>query len=189
MRRPGRAVRGVAIIAGSLALLAAAAARYLNPDLQPHTSARAGATPEQWNGVCPPTELKLTGAYLECASIDQGLSCAPGFEQAKVVRLHGLRHEFLLYVEINGVYRGPRTYALRPWPRPTLGVADGTAKVAIREAGSGRLFESSAGSLSVDNREDGGFVFAGLVEDPVHHGGFGAPVKLDLNIAGWWSCS
>ena len=100
------------------------------------------------------------------------------------MRLHGSRDDYLLYIELLGVFRGPgTTYPLLPWPHDTLGVQDGMAKVAIRAYSSGRLWESSAGSVSIDS--DGlnqGSVFAGL------GGGPSAPYVVTLTIAGPWRC-
>ena len=97
--------------------------------------------------------------------------------------LHGTRDDFLLYIEVNGAYHGPGSYALAPWPHASLGVPDGVAKVAIREYVSGRLWESSAGSVTIDQSEEYGHVYAGLGASTY------SPVDVELNIAGWWSCS
>ena len=133
---------------------------------------------------CPSTELRLTGVFDECAAIDKGQACPSGsFDQARVVLLHGTRDDFLLYIEINGAYHGPGTYALAPWPHATLGVPDGVAKIAIREYWTGRLWESSAGSVTIDKSEEYGWVYAGLGASTY------SPVDVELNIAGWWSCS
>jgi hypothetical protein len=133
---------------------------------------------------CPPTELKLTGVFDECASIDKGQSCPSGsFDRARVVLLHGTKDDFLLYVEVNGAYNGPGTYALAPWPHASLGVPDGVAKVALREYTTGALWESSAGSVMIGPSEESGWVYAGLGASP------SSPVDVSLNIAGWWSCS
>lgn len=173
----------VAIIAIALAVLV-----YVTPPKStvaspPRTTPSPSATASAATLACPPTELKLTGAFEECASIDKGQSCPTSFDQPKIVLLHGTKHDFLLYVEVNGVYHGPDTYALAPWPHDTLGVSDGVAKVALREYASGRLWESSAGSLTVDNLGDSGWVYAGLGAS------VNSPVQVDLNIAGWWACS
>ncbi|MGA8923797.1 MAG: hypothetical protein WB682_11685 [Candidatus Dormiibacterota bacterium] len=136
------------------------------------------------NLSCPPTELKLTGVFDECAAIDKGQSCPTGsFDQPRVVLLHGTKDDFLLYIEVNGAYHGPGTYALMPWPHANLGVADGVAKVALRESTTGALWESSAGSLMIGQSEEFGWVYAGLGASE------SSPVDVALNIAGWWSCS
>ncbi|MGH7765394.1 MAG: hypothetical protein ACREOM_13365 [Candidatus Dormibacteraceae bacterium] len=143
-----------------------------------------GGTPTTGAIACPPTELKLTGVFNECASVDQGQSCPAGsFNQARVVLLNGAQHKFLLYLEVNGGYHGPGTYPLSPWPHASLGVADGVAKVAIREVATGALWESSAGSLDIEGTEQFGWVYAGLGASP------SSPVDVSLNLAGWWSCS
>jgi hypothetical protein len=139
---------------------------------------------EPFANGCPSTELRFTGVFDECVAIDKGQACPSGsFDQARVVLLHGTRDDFLLYVEVNGAYHGPGTYALTPWPHAALGVPDGVAKVAIREYVTGRLWESSAGSVTIDNSEEYGHVYAGLGASTY------SPVDVELNIAGWWSCS
>ena len=184
----------MAVIAASAAVILSAGLVYLRtgPALPtritgatpPPASQSARTSPSPWNGPCPPTELSLTGAIRECASIDHGMSCPTGsFNQARVVRLHGTKSDFILYVEVNGAYHGPDTYALAPWPSASLGVADGIAKVAIREWASGILWESTAGSLTIDKSEESGWVYAGLGASDY------SPVDVQLNIAGWWSCS
>ncbi|MFI5111019.1 MAG: hypothetical protein ACHP78_19525, partial [Terriglobales bacterium] len=114
----------------------------------------------------------------------KGQSCPTGsFDQPRVVLLHGTKDDFLLYIEVNGAYHGPGTYALTPWPHANLGVADGVAKVALREHTTGALWESSAGSLMIGQSEEFGWVYAGLGASE------NSPVDVALNIAGWWSCS
>lgn len=136
----------VAVIAVALISLLYLTPRKSISTIAPPSSPSPSSSPSPWNGPCPPTELKLTGVFQECASIDKGLSCPAGsFNQARVVSLHGTKHDFILYIEVNGAYHGPGTYALAPWPHATLGVADGVAKVAIRESATGRLWESTAG--------------------------------------------
>jgi hypothetical protein len=127
--------------------------------------------------------MKFTGIYNECAAVDKGMSCPSGsLNQARVFRMHGTKDDFIVYIEVNGSYRGPGTYVLEPWPHDSLGVPDGVAKVAVRDV-TGRLWESSAGSLTIDNLENGGFVYAGLGPSA------NSTVVVELNIAGWWSCS
>lgn len=97
--------------------------------------------------------------------------------------MRGVQHDFLVYIEMDGAYHGPGSYALVPWHGAALDARDGVAKVAVREYVSGTLWESSAGSLTVDDQGSGGWLYAG----------FGAsqdsPVQVELNVVGWWSCS
>jgi hypothetical protein len=191
---PRRIGRALAVIAASAVVIAVVGLVYLHrgptplsrnsgavaPRLSP--SPKSLSTP--WNGVCPPTEVKLTGVFQECASIDHGMSCPSGpFNQARILRLHGTKDDFILYIEVNGNYHGPGTYALAPSPSTTLGVPDGVAMVAVREWFSGRLWESTAGSVTIDKDEESGWVYAGLGAST------NSPVDVELNIAGWWSCS
>lgn len=179
----------ILVIAGALFAIAAASVVFLayrstgnvNP-VTPHPSPTAA--PIRADVTCQPTELKLTGAFNECASINHGQSCPSGpFDQPRVILLIGTKDKFLLYVEVNGGYHGPGTYALAPWPHATLGVADGVAKVAIREYTTGALWESSAGSVTIESSEEFGYVYAGLGASS------NSPVDVSLNIAGWWSCA
>jgi hypothetical protein len=55
--------------------------------------------------------------------------------------------------------------------------------VAVREWNTGELFESTAGSLTIDKSEESGWVYAGLGASPY------SPVDVQLNVSGWWSCS
>lgn len=186
-----RGARAIGVMSGSAVLMVLAGLVYLGGGLGTLHFARAAATPtaaaSPWNGTCPPTELKVTGAYMECAAMDHGMFCPSSFDQVKSIRLHGTKHDFIIYVEIYGGYHGPGTYQLRPWPHPSLGVKDGAAKVALREWVSGALFESVSGSLVVDDLENSGFVYAGLGVEPVLEPGTLA--KVDVNLSGWWSCS
>ncbi len=190
------AVVGLVYLHGGPTLLNRKSAPTLSPSPQSLSTA--------WNGVCPPTELKLTGVFEECAAIDKGQSCPAGsFDQARVILLHGTVHDFLLYIEVNGAYHGPGIYAFAPWPHSGLGVPDGVAKVAVRayitgsvptptpsspaigvseEQGRG-LWESTAGSVTINKDEESGWVYAGLGASS------NSPVNVGLNIAGWWSCS
>lgn len=191
---PRRNGRATAVIAASVVVIAVSGLAYLHsgPPLLSRSSGAVAPTSSpspksvsiSSNGVCPPTEVKLTGVFQECASIDKGMSCPPGtFNQARTLRLHGTKDDFILYIEVNGNYHGPGTYALAPWPSATLGVPDGVAKVAVREWVSGRLWESAAGSVTIDKDEESGWVYAGLGAST------NSPVDVELNIAGWWSCS
>ena len=183
-----RTARGTLVIGVAIIAIALTVVLYLNPfksavRTAPRTTPSPSATASAATLACPPTELKLTGAFQECASIDKGQSCPTSFDQPKVVLLHGTKDDFLLYIEVNGAYHGPGTYPLAPWPHATLGVNDGIAKVAIREYIGGRLWQSSAGSLTIDNLGDSGWVYAGLGASA------SSPVQVDLSVAGWWACS
>lgn len=175
---------------GSVALVALAGLVEVRAPLltaaTPHvTPASAPANPG-----CAPSQLELTGTYTECASIVKAEHCPTSFNETKVIWLHGTKHhDFFLYIEINGGYHGPGMYTLRAWPHADLGQNDGIAKVAIREHASGRFFESAAGFLTVDYGGIDGSLSTGLVENPVSHQGGAVAVKLDLNLAGVWSCA
>jgi hypothetical protein len=187
-----RRTRALAVIAAVVVVIAAVGLVYLRGGITSrYTGAVAGtptpsveSTATPWNGSCASTQMKFTGIFNECATVDKGTSCPSGsFNQARVVRMHGTKDDFILYIEVNGNYHGPGTYVLEPWPHDSLGLPDGVAKVAVREYVTGRLRESSAGSLTIDNLENGGFVYAGLGPS------VNSSVVVELNIAGWWSCS
>jgi hypothetical protein len=123
----------LAVVAVTLASSVYLIPRQLNRVIAPAPSPSSGSQPSPWNGPCAPTQLSLTGFFRECASVD--LSCPTGsFDHARVARLHGTKHDFLLYVEVNGAYHG-------------------------------------------------GYVYAGLGASTY------SPIDVELNIAGWWSCS
>ncbi len=185
-----RGLRAIGVMSGSAVLILVAGLVYLRGDVSVPRLAGApvpAASASPWNGTCPPTELKVTGAFMECATNWQGMFCPASFDQVKTIRLHGPSNDFILYVEIYGGYHGPGTYQLRPWPHPGLGVDDGVAKVALREWYSGQFFQSVSGSLVVDDLENSGFVHAGLGAEPVLVDG--TPAKVDVNLSGWWTCS
>lgn len=185
-------MRALAVMAVALVAVAVVGLVYLRGGTtNRHSNAVAGtptpsveSTAAPWNGSCASTEMKFTGIFNECATVDKGTSCPSGsFNQARVFRMHGTKDDFIVYIEVNGAYHGPATYVLKPWPHDSLGVPDGVAKVAVREYVTGRLWESSAGSVTIDNLENGGFVYAGLGPSA------NSAVVVQLNIAGWWSCS
>jgi hypothetical protein len=183
-----RTSRGLLVTAVAIIVVAIASLIYLSPHKNKATAARPSASPTQLNSAtpspsdltCPPTELKITGVFEECAAVDKGQTCLPNQPNPLwVVLLHGTKHDFLLYVEVDGVYHGPGTYLL-------ANLADGTARVGIRESMSGQLWESSAGSVAITDLGNGGgwggWIYAGL-------GPTNSPVQTELNLAGWWACS
>lgn len=184
-----RGVRAIAVMTCSAALIALAGIVYLRgPQLTAANPAPShSAAPANLN--CRPGQFELTGTFVECAAIAGSEYCPASFDQLKVIRLHGPLNDFLLYIEIDGGDHGPGMYQLRPWPHPGLSENDRIAKVAVREHDSGRLFESVAGWLTVDGPGNRGSLSAGLVENPVFARGAAGPVKLDLNLAGVWSCA
>ena len=184
----------MAVVATSVVAIALVGLIYLrtstplfgqNPIAGYHTPSPSPQTlTATWNGTCPSTEMKFTGAFNECATVDKGMSCPSGsLTQTRIFRMHGTKDDFIVYVEVDGNYHGPATYVLAPWPHDSFGVSDGVAKVAVRDYWTGKLWRSSAGSLTIDPLENGGFVYAGLGPSA------NSPVVVELNMAGWWSCS
>ena len=116
----------VIVLAGIAVLIASIA--YLRPHILPKAavqvrpSTTASITAPSTAILCSSTELKLTGVFNECATVSRAISCPAGsFDGARVVQFHGARHDFILYIEVKGGYRGPGVYALQPWPHDTLG--------------------------------------------------------------------
>jgi hypothetical protein len=184
-----RTSRALLVIAVAIIAVAIASLIYLSPHKSKASAARPSVSPSRLNSAtpspsdltCAPTELKLTGVFEECAAVDRGQLCLPSQPNPLwVVLLHGTKHDFLLYVEVDGVYHGPGNYLLAP-------LADGTARVRIREYVSGRLLESSAGSVAIIDLGNGGgwggWIYAGLGQTT------NSPVQTELNLAGWWACS
>ena len=117
--------------------------------------------------------MSLTGIFQECLSVDIGMSCPSGtLAQMRVMRMHGTKNDFILYVQVDA-YRGPGTYAL----------ADGVGHVALREWSSGQIWESAAGSVTIAQGEESGWLYAGLGASNY------STADVKLNAAGWWSCS
>src|SRR5579864_5625771 len=102
----------ILVIVAALIAIAAASMIYL-VSRSPASPAASRPTPSPIvlaspaNVSCPPTEVKLTGVFVECASIGKGQSCPTGsFDRPRVVLLHGTKDDFLLYIEVNGAYHG-----------------------------------------------------------------------------------
>ena len=187
--RFGRRERAVTAIAAAAIVIVVVGFLYIRPAVVASRVSGAAARPSPtlgpspWNQPCPPTGLTLSGIFQECASVDIGMSCPAGsFDLARVLRLHGAKHDFILYIEVNGAYRGPGTYVLAPWPHDTLGRPDGVAKVALRDWSSGQFWQSAAGSLTVAG-EEAGWLYAGLGASTY------STVDVQINVSGWWSCS
>ena len=134
---------------------------------------------------CQPNQLQLVGAFNSCA--DQAGSAAPACSPGPAGEvfdgqghLRDGNYRYILYLEVDGGYLGPGAYTLVPWPHQGLGERDGIAKVAVREFASGTLWQSVAGSLTIEG--DQGFVFALLAQPD------GGPTSQMLKISGEWYC-
>jgi len=191
----GRRTRAAALIAASAVVILAAGILYLQAGpsltspftiaLAPNAAPSHRSSPVVLERPCETNEMKLTGILQDCASVTAGMSCPKGsFNQVRVVRLHGATDDFILYIEVNGGYLGPNTYPLQPWPDGTLGNPDGMAKVAVRQWTGGALWQSTAGSLNIDETEEAGWVDSRLERKSASSG-----EDVVLNIAGRWSCS
>jgi hypothetical protein len=184
-----RTSRGLLVTAVAIIAVAIVSLIYLSPHKSNASAARPSVSPTRLNSAtpspsdltCPPTELKITGVFEECASVGKGQFCsASPSSPLWVVLMHGTKHDFLLYIEGDSAYHGPGNYLLAPQP-------DRGVTVAIREYISGRLWNSSAGSVAIIDLGNGGgwggWIYAGLGQTT------NSPVQTELNLAGWWACS
>ena len=183
---PSRRLRAGLVIAAAAGVLLVAAVVFMNGGIVPRpalTTAEISASPQitqQTTLVCGSSQLEMTGPWVDCATVLQAMSCPTGSLAAtRVVHLHGRGNDFILYVEVDGGYRGPGTYELTPWQQSSLKAGDGVAKVAVRQWDNGVLWQSYTGSLQVDSSEESGRIDATLeasASDTV------------LHIFGPWHC-
>src|SRR4029077_18926252 len=97
---------------------------------------------------CSAGELQLSGAFNDCAvnaPILTPYCSASGSTLDDVLTLRGTTHQYLLYLSIDGAYRGRGDYYLTPWSSG-LGVNDGKTKVAVREYQTGAFWQSVSGT-------------------------------------------
>lgn len=177
---------GVVVVIGVVMLIATGGITRISPA---PPIARASPSPSPTVPVCPEPHIKLTGAFEDpCVTTDatpQACSPAHGTSLDTVITLRGSSHRYLLYIAIDGIYRGPGAYKLAPWFQSSLGTKDGTAKVAFREYATGAFWQSVSGTLTVIG-SDGRF---GTVSATLTFvGGEPTPPTVLLNAAGSWSC-
>ncbi|MGH2866446.1 MAG: hypothetical protein ACRDNK_02615 [Solirubrobacteraceae bacterium] len=101
-----------------------------------------------------------------------------------VIRLHGAKHDFLLYVGVDGGSNPlPGFYGLPDLKSPvTSNNID--PEVAVREYSTGAFWQATASSLAVYDSSPSGFVVADLK----YQGGAPSPPPSDLKIVGNWAC-
>jgi hypothetical protein len=143
--------------------------------------------------MCTAQQIRLLGVFIDCATTlrkaptDQSApdGCrVSGHTLDAFILLRGGRRDYLLSVEVDGSYVGPRAYELLPWPHPSFHGNDGVAKVAIRAYPTGDFARSSYGVLAVSGKDGR----AGSVTAHLEFAG-GAPNPLPaLNVSGAWSC-
>ena len=132
--------------------------------------------------------MVLEGAFEDCAVNAAGAQqyCSvAGNSVNAVLTLQGSANKYLLYIDMDGAYRGQGDYHLQPWSSG-LGANDGKAKVAIREYQTGAFWQSVSGTLHVaaaDGRS--GSVAANLN----FVGGEPTPPVVALGILGSWACA
>lgn len=136
---------------------------------------------------CSAGQLQLEGAFVDCtaAAPHAAQYCTvSGNTLDDVITIKSATRQYLLYLFIEGGYRGQGDYQLAPWSNG-LDVKDGKAKVAVREYVSGAFWQSVSGVLHVGgNQGDSGGVAANLV----FVGGEPTPPVTRLGIIGPWSC-
>ncbi len=136
---------------------------------------------------CSAGELRLSGAFNDCAVHAPSLThncTVSGSTLDVVLTLRGTSHQYLLYLSIDGAYRGRGDYYLAPWSSG-LGVNDGKAKVAVREYQTGAFWQSVSGTLHVSGNDGrSGDVAVNLT----FVGGEPTPPVTALGILGPWAC-
>ncbi len=151
-------------------------------------SALGAIAPAAQLPACSTDQLQVGGAFNECArnAHDATQYCTvSGTTLSNVIVLQGAQHRYLLYLSIDGGYKGSGDYHLAPWSS-SLGVNDGKAKVAVREYATGAFWQSVSGTLHVSG-DDGrsGDVAVNLT----FTGGAPSPADFSLGILGPWTCS
>jgi hypothetical protein len=180
-------VRALVVMASAGVVILAAGLAYVKSGLPTSTTPTAAVSPTPSPGqlirACRPVELAITGGIRDCASMLAAMSCPASSSGsfAREVHLRGLTNDFILYVEIDGIYHGPGTYDLGPWPTDSLGVNDGVAKVAMRVWSNGDFWESTAGQLGIDGTGRRGWLNATFAEAGVNS----APTLI---VTGPWTC-
>jgi hypothetical protein len=130
---------------------------------------------------CLSSEIKLVGAFNECASIDRTsytMCAVTPHAFSTVFKLLGPGHDFPLYLNSYNTYPEPGDYSL------TTGGAD----VEIREYATGDFWQSVSGVLAVTSSDGrSGTVSAILEASTNDNPGFVVPSRR-LAVDGRWSC-
>ncbi|MBV8302477.1 MAG: hypothetical protein JOY68_11195 [Candidatus Dormibacteraeota bacterium] len=179
-----RALLPVFVVAIVGAAAAFAVSGHPHAGSTPSRAALVAAVPTPMDdGGCSPRLLSLTGSVHDCVDGLSAESCTQRSTFEAINLLHGTGNAYLLYIEVDGGYAGPATFRLAPWPHQALDVGDGAPKVALRLFGSGRLYESYAGRLTIDV---GGW--SGTVTATLRYSGTASPAPADVTLAGSWTC-
>lgn len=184
----GRQVKSTVVIAAAAAALVAAGFVFINPWRASNPTAQVLVpsplpTLSHATVLCLSPGLTLTGVFNECAEVVEGMTCPSGsLDATRVMHLQGVSGDFILYVEVDGGYHGPGIYTLARWPHESLNAGDGLAKVGLREWNGGRLWLSSAGSLTIDTSQDGGTIDADVTLPPEDES------AAIMHISGTWQC-
>jgi hypothetical protein len=177
---------GVVVVMGAVMLVAAGRIKRITP---PPPIARGSSSPSPTVPACTEPHIKLTGAFddpcVTTGATSQACSPAYGTSLDMVITLRGRSHRYLLYVAIDGMYHGPGTYELVPWFQSSLGVRDGTTKVAFREYATGAFWQSVSGTLTVIGNDGR---FGTMNANLTFVGGEPTPPTVLLNAAGSWNC-
>ncbi len=125
---------------------------------------------------CLSSEIKLVGAFNDCASIDSASSncqvSPPVFNT--LFKLLGRSQDFLLYLMVPGGYSGAGEYRLDT----------GAAEVDAREFPTGALWLSVAGTLTVTGSDGRSGTVSATLETAL---GNDVPTN-SVTVNGPWSC-
>ena len=145
------------------------------------------AAPAPQPRSCSSGQLLLSGAFNDCVVNAPNVTqqcMVSGSTLNDVVTLRGTTHQYLLYVSIDGGYRGSGDYYLAPWSSG-LGADDGKAKVAVREYQTGAFWQSVSGTLHVSENDGRS---GSLAVNLTFVGGEPTPAVTTLGILGPWAC-
>jgi hypothetical protein len=178
-----RALLPALAVAAVVAAVALVVDRH-SPAHNPPQAALVVAVPTPFDAeFCSPHLLSLRGSLDDCIYALAAQSCTQRSTFEAITLLHGVGGAYLLYVEIDGGFNGPATYRLAPWPHHALDVGDDAPKVALRVFGSGELFESAGGVLTID---EGGW--SGTVAATLRYSGTSSPPPAAVTLTGNWTC-
>jgi hypothetical protein len=138
-------------------------------------------TPEPTPPVCGPDQLRLVGAFNDCASIDRTnpSKCT--------ISAHTLEATFYLSGTSGDSYRvdlGVPSYI----GAGAYGLNNGAALVIVREIASTAFWQATTGGLTVTaNNGRAGDIDANLIPYDVSKGG-AQPALVPLHVEGPWNC-
>jgi len=148
---------------------------------------QAVIAPAQQPPSCSARQMQFSGAFNDCVvnvpKVTQYCTVS-GSTLNDVFTLRGATHQYLLYLSIDGGFRGSGDYYLAPWSGG-LDVNDGKAKVAVREYQTGAFWQSVSGTLHVSGNDGRS---GDLAVNLTFVGGEPTPSVTALGILGPWAC-